>query len=142
MHRQSRIIDPSAAFEDDPAADRKSKAAYFALTKLPSMENWIYPDTEVFEERTDTAIDVRKANFPSPMNVTTNHSGRRLADYETRSDHVAADAPGEDSQPVSLDSFGELNKEAFAIFQKEAFNLLASDLISLQRKLTNFRSEK
>ena len=69
---------------------------------------------------------------------------RRTANYETRSDTdtAEADGPGELGYAVPFSWFGEKKSAARATFEKENFNLMASDVISLQRRLPEHRSIK
>ena len=66
----------------------------------------------------------------------------RTANYDIRSDKVSADAPGEMGQPVPFSALGKLEAQARAVYKKERFNLVASDAISLQRKLPDNRGER
>lgn len=65
---------------------------------------------------------------------------KRHADYQVRSDNVKPDAPGENGQGVMLK--GEQKEEADGLFKKEAFNIIASNMISLQRSLPDVRDPK
>ncbi|GAU87728.1 hypothetical protein RvY_00534 [Ramazzottius varieornatus] len=64
------------------------------------------------------------------------------ANYETRSDQVAEDAPGELGKPVPFSTFKISQEEALEMFKKEQFNLMASGIISLQRKLPDYRGDR
>ncbi|OQV15207.1 putative N-acetylgalactosaminyltransferase 9 [Hypsibius exemplaris] len=66
----------------------------------------------------------------------------RTANYETRSDIVPENGPGELAVAMPFLSFKNKAMEAEAVFKKETFNLMASDLISLQRKLPEQRGAK
>lgn len=64
------------------------------------------------------------------------------ANYETRSDHVAEDAPGELGKPVPFSTFENSQAEIVEMFKQEQFNLMASGIISLQRKLPDYRGDR
>ncbi|OQV25408.1 Polypeptide N-acetylgalactosaminyltransferase 1 [Hypsibius exemplaris] len=66
--------------------------------------------------------------------------GKRYADYQVRSDKVEASAPGENGAGVMLRG-EELNRSEI-LFKKEAFNIIASDMISLQRSIPDIRDPK
>ena len=67
---------------------------------------------------------------------------RRIANYETRSDKATEDSPGEMGHAVPYSWFGKEESTAKAISEREKFNLMASDAISLQRDMPDRRCLK
>lgn len=83
--------------------------------------------------------------FPASSNgdvaaAAAQKSGKRYADYQVRSDKVGQQAPGENGQAVVLHGIDKENADK--LFKKEAFNIIASDMISLQRSLPDVRDPK
>ncbi|XP_055346582.1 LOW QUALITY PROTEIN: probable N-acetylgalactosaminyltransferase 9 [Paramacrobiotus metropolitanus] len=94
--------------------------------------------TDVFSFPARNAVGDKGA--PVAGAVVGEKRGKRRADYQVRSDKVERDAPGENGQGVVLTK--DEQEQADALFKKEAFNIIASDKISLQRTVPDVRDPK
>lgn len=72
--------------------------------------------------------------------VREKRQGKRFADYQVRSDKVDPSSPGENGVGVVLK--GEEQELSEKLFKKEAFNIIASDKISLQRSVPDVRDPR